>query len=114
MNHRYDAEFRKELGKILAQNRRARGLEIPQAAYRLKVDPFKLRRIEEGTEEISQDDVEAIAFNYGINTVRIQIAFERKFLSKFTLAPPSRPNHLRSLLESNKFNGDEKGPSPQG
>jgi hypothetical protein len=113
VNFRYDADFRQELGRILAQNRRAKGLEIPQAALRLKVDPFKLRRIEAGNEEVSQDDVVAIAFSYGINLVLVQLAFERKFLTRVTFAPPNRPNHLRTLDDRGSHQ-EEKGPSPQG
>lgn len=114
MNFRYDADFRKELGRILSQNRKAKGLELPHAALRLNVDPFWLRRVEEGTEETTQDHAEAIAFNYGINFVRVQLAFERKFLKGFTFAPSGRPNHLKKFRQSDGNNPEEKGPSPQG
>lgn len=86
-----DTDFRKQIGRILAQNRQAKGLELHEAAKRLRVCPFWLRRVEEGNEQISQDQAEAIAYDYGINMVLVPLAYERKFLRGIKLPPPPRP-----------------------
>ena len=85
-----DVEFRKRIGRILAHNRQTKGLEIHQAAERLRVCPFWLRRVEEGNEPISQDQAEAIAFNYGVNMVLVPLAYERKFMREFKLPPMNK------------------------